>query len=98
MGSLFGLHFFLGMLLIGPVCLKIGSTVWRFARYYTGSAPYVGRGPPPTLQRVNVVEAVAISPRRSVTTARAGSSVIGSNDVLVALRFNAAIGMFSSAR
>src|ERR1700722_6885627 len=23
MGSLFGLHFFLGMLLIGPVCLKI---------------------------------------------------------------------------
>ena len=27
MGSLFGLHFFLGMLLIGPVCLKIGSTV-----------------------------------------------------------------------
>jgi hypothetical protein len=52
MGSLFGLHFFLGMLLIGPVCLKIGSTVWRFARYYTGSAPYLRRGPPPTLQRV----------------------------------------------
>ena len=52
MGSLFGLHFFLGMVLIGPVCLKIGSTVWRFARYYTGSEPYVRRGPPPTLQRV----------------------------------------------
>jgi hypothetical protein len=52
MGSLFGLHFFLGMVLIGPVCLKIGSTVWRFARYYTSSAPYVRRGPPPTLQRV----------------------------------------------
>jgi hypothetical protein len=32
MGSLFGLHFFLGMVLIGPVCLKIGSTVWRFTR------------------------------------------------------------------
>lgn len=27
MGSLFGLHFFLGMVLIGPVCVKIGSTV-----------------------------------------------------------------------
>jgi hypothetical protein len=52
MGSLFGLHFFLGMVLIGPVCLKIGSTVWRFARYYTGSEPYVHRGRPPTLQRV----------------------------------------------
>ncbi len=52
MGSLFGLHFFIGMVLIGPVCLKTGSTVWRFARYYLGSQPYVRRGPPPTLQRV----------------------------------------------
>jgi hypothetical protein len=52
MGSLFGLHFFLGMVLIGPVCLKVGSTLWRFIRYYTGSLPYVRRGPPATLQRV----------------------------------------------
>lgn len=52
MGSLLDLHFFLGMLLIGPVCLKIGSTIWRFCRYYLGSQPYVRRGPPPTLQRV----------------------------------------------
>jgi hypothetical protein len=52
MGSLFGLHFFLGMVLVGPVCLKIGSTLWRFIRYYTGSAPYVRRGPPPMPQRV----------------------------------------------
>ena len=52
MGSLFSLHFFLGMVLIGPVCLKVGSTVWRFIRYYTGSQPYVRRGPPPTLERI----------------------------------------------
>jgi hypothetical protein len=52
MGSLLDLHFFLGMVLIGPVCLKIGSTLWRFTRYYTGSEPYVRRGPPATLQRV----------------------------------------------
>jgi hypothetical protein len=52
MGSLFGLHFFLGMVLIGPVCLKIGSTVWRFCRYYLGSQPYMRRGPPPMPQRV----------------------------------------------
>ncbi len=52
MGSLFGLHFFLGMLLIGPVCLKVGSTVWRFSRYYLGSGPYVRRGSPPIMQRV----------------------------------------------
>jgi hypothetical protein len=51
MGNLLTLHVFLGMLLIGPVSLKIGSTLWRFTRYYTGSAPYVRRGPPPPLQR-----------------------------------------------
>ena len=52
MGQLLTLHFFLGMLLIGPVGLKIGSTLWRFTRYYTGSAAYVRRGPPAPLQRV----------------------------------------------
>jgi hypothetical protein len=46
------LHFFLGMLLIGPVALKIGSTCYRFARYYTGAAPYVRKGPPAPLLRV----------------------------------------------
>ena len=40
------LHFFLGILLIGPVLLKIGSTGYRFARYYTGAPPYVRKGPP----------------------------------------------------
>jgi hypothetical protein len=51
-GQLLTLHFFLGMLLLGPVSLKIGSTLWRFTRYYTGSAAYVRRGPPAPLQRV----------------------------------------------
>lgn len=45
-------HVFLGMLLIGPVCLKVASTLWRFTRYYTGAAAYVRRGPPAPLQRV----------------------------------------------
>jgi len=52
LGKLLTLHVFLGMLLIGPVSLKIGSTLWRFTRYYTRSAPYVRRGPPDPLQRV----------------------------------------------
>ena len=51
-GNLLTLHVFLGMLLLGPVCLKIGSTLWRFTRYYTGSAAYVRKGPPALLQRV----------------------------------------------
>jgi hypothetical protein len=51
-GHYLTLHVFLGMLLLGPVSLKIGSTLWRFTRYYTRSAAYVRRGPPAPLQRV----------------------------------------------
>ena len=52
LGNLPTLHVFLGLLLLGPVGLKIGSTLWRFTRYYTGSAAYVRKGPPAPLQRV----------------------------------------------
>jgi hypothetical protein len=46
------LHFFIGMLVTGPVLLKISSTGYRFARYYTGSIPYVRKGPPAPLLRL----------------------------------------------
>ena len=52
LGKLLTLHFFLGMLLLGPVALKAGSTLWRFTRYYTRSEPYVRRGPPHLPQRI----------------------------------------------
>jgi hypothetical protein len=39
-------HFFIGMVLVGPVLLKLGSAGYRFVRYYTGSEPYVRKGPP----------------------------------------------------
>jgi hypothetical protein len=45
-GQLLTLHVFLGLLLIGPVVLKIGSTAYRIARYYLRAEPYVRRGPP----------------------------------------------------
>jgi hypothetical protein len=45
------LHLFLGMLLIGPVALKLGSTGYRFVRYYTGSPSYRHDGPPPAILR-----------------------------------------------
>jgi hypothetical protein len=51
-GRLLTLHVFLGMLLLGPVVLKAGSVLYRFARYYTGSAPYRRKGPPALLLRV----------------------------------------------
>jgi hypothetical protein len=52
LGRLLTLHVFLGMLLIGPVLLKIGSTGYRFIRYYAGAVPYVRKGPPAPLLRV----------------------------------------------
>ncbi len=45
-------HVFVGMLLIPPALVKIGSTGWRFARYYAGSPPYRRKGPPPALLRI----------------------------------------------
>ncbi|OLZ63479.1 hypothetical protein AV521_38575 [Streptomyces sp. IMTB 2501] len=52
LGQLLTLHFFVGLLLTGPVCLKIGSTGYRFYRYYTGSSAYRRKGPPAPLLRV----------------------------------------------
>jgi hypothetical protein len=46
------LHFFLGMLLIGPVVLKACSTVYRFVRYYAGATAYRRQGPPAPLLRL----------------------------------------------
>ncbi len=51
-GPLLGPHIFIGLMLIPPVLLKLASTGYRFARYYTGSAPYVRNGPPQIAMRV----------------------------------------------
>ena len=40
------LHVFVGFVLIPPVLLKLASTGWRFARYYTRNQTYMLRGPP----------------------------------------------------
>lgn len=50
--QLLTVHFFIGMLLIGPVLLKMGSTGYRFVRYYAGSPEYVRKGPPALLLRL----------------------------------------------
>jgi hypothetical protein len=51
-GQLLGPHIFIGMLLIPPVGLKLGSTGYRFARYYSGNPPFVRKGPPHLLLRL----------------------------------------------
>ena len=46
--ALMPLHVLVGIALIPPVLLKLASTGYRLARYYTGDATYVRRGPPHT--------------------------------------------------
>jgi hypothetical protein len=45
-------HVFVGVALIPPILLKLGSTGWRFVRYYTHGAAYVEHGPPQILMRL----------------------------------------------
>jgi hypothetical protein len=51
-GPLLWVHLFLGVLLIGPLALKIASTGYRFASYYAHRPAYVRKGPPPLALRV----------------------------------------------
>src|SRR5437870_5111244 len=43
---LLSVHVFVGVLLVGPLAVKLGSTFSRFLRYYTRSPAFVRRGPP----------------------------------------------------
>jgi hypothetical protein len=52
LGQLLAEHLFLGLLLLGPLALKLASTGYRFARYYAGSRAYREKGPPWTPLRL----------------------------------------------
>jgi hypothetical protein len=58
---LLAVHVFVGMLLLGPVALKLASTGYRFVGYYTGRREYVAKGPPATLMRLLVAPIVVAS-------------------------------------
>ncbi len=45
-GQLLDVHLFLGLMLLGPVALKLASTGYRFVRYYSGNRAYRVKGPP----------------------------------------------------
>src|SRR6266702_4132459 len=46
------IHIFVGVGLSGPLVVKLGSTFYRFLRYYTRSPAFVRRGPPRLALRV----------------------------------------------
>ena len=45
-------HLFLGLLLLGPVTVKMASTGYRFMRYYTHNREYRSKGPPELVLRM----------------------------------------------
>ena len=59
--QLLSVHIFVGMLLLGPVTLKLASTGYRFARYYGGAREYVAVGPPEPLMRFVVAPVLVFS-------------------------------------
>jgi hypothetical protein len=52
LGPLLSVHMFVGILLLGPVGLKLASTGYRFIRYYSANPQYRHKGPPPLLLRM----------------------------------------------
>jgi hypothetical protein len=54
-------HLFIGLVLIPPVALKMGSTGYRFMRYYAANPAYRKRGAPPLALRLIAPIVVASS-------------------------------------
>jgi hypothetical protein len=59
--QLLSLHVFVGLLLLGPVALKLASTGYRFVRFYSGTEDYVTLGPPASLMRFVVAPTLVLS-------------------------------------
>jgi hypothetical protein len=61
LGPLLPVHVFVGMLLIPPVLLKLGSTSYRFMRYYQRRRDYTAKGPPQAVMRFLVAPTLVLS-------------------------------------
>ena len=51
-GSLLTAHVFIGLFVLPVVLAKMGSTSWRFVKYYWGTPQYRRKGPPPPILRL----------------------------------------------
>jgi hypothetical protein len=74
-GELVWWHVLLGMLLIPPVLLKLGSTGWRFMRFYTGAREYMRRGPP--LLPLRLMAPLVVAPTLAVFATGVALLVVG---------------------
>jgi hypothetical protein len=58
---LLSVHVFVGMLLVPPVALKLGSVGYRLARYYQRRRPYVVKGAPHPVMRFVIAPVLVVS-------------------------------------
>jgi hypothetical protein len=72
------MHLFLGLLLIGPVLLKLASTGYRFARYYTRDADYRRKGPPENALRL--IAPIVVLSTVGVFVTGVGLLIVGPTD------------------
>jgi hypothetical protein len=59
--NLLPVHILVGIALIPPIALKLGSVAWRFGRYYLGTRAYRVKGPPTPFLRFLVAPLVVFS-------------------------------------
>ena len=72
------MHLFVGLLLIGPVLLKMASTGYRFARYYTRNAEYRRKGPPELILRL--IAPIVVLSTVAVFVTGIGLLIVGPTD------------------
>jgi hypothetical protein len=96
MGSLLTEHVFIGFALVPPTALKVGTTLYRFARYYAGSPTYRRKGPPPLILRV-LGPVVVITTLTLLATGVALSPTRGSTRDLVLLLHKASFVVWFAA-
>lgn len=72
------LHLFVGLLLIGPVVLKMASTGYRFMRYYTRNVEYRRKGPPEVILRL--IAPVVVVSTIGVFATGIGLLIVGPNN------------------
>jgi hypothetical protein len=77
-------HFFIGLLLVPPVLLKLASTGWRMLSYYRHVDEYVRKGPPHAFLRMLVAPILVVATVVMFATGIAAAAV-GHGGLLVGL-------------
>ncbi|MFB5189930.1 hypothetical protein [Alicyclobacillus fastidiosus] len=75
--ALISVHIFVGMLLFGPLVVKLCSTGYRFYRYYSKSPVFVQKGPPHILLRL--LAPVLVFMTIVVLVSGCGLAIVGPN-------------------